>query len=185
MAIPTPAQAEEILRSLALPDGIVVHSRGVTRVARAAAQLVADAGIPIDLDLVEAAALLHDLDKPLIRRTGEPHGLVAARQLAEMGYPELGPAVASHPVSCLVDDERFPRGWPSVIVAVADRHVAQEFMTIDQRIDDMLRRHPDYRRSLEAARRPAHALEQELADAAGLEPDVLVARLREAWAAGQ
>jgi hypothetical protein len=87
-------------------------------------------------------------------------------------------------VTCLLDDRCFPRGWPSVIVAVADRHVAQEFMTIDRRIDDMARRHPRYAADLESARRPAHALEAELCDAVGIEPDELVDRLRDAWAAG-
>jgi hypothetical protein len=101
-----------------------------------------------------------------------------------MGYPELAAPVASHPVTCLLDDGCFPRGWPSVIVSIADRHVAQEFLSIDQRIDEMQQRHPEYVESLEAARRPAHLLEAELADAIGLEPDALVDRLRVAWQSG-
>jgi hypothetical protein len=98
-----------------------------------------------------------------------------------MGYPELMAPVASHPITCLLDDRCFPRGWPSVIVSVADRHVAQEFLTIEQRIDDMKLRHPEYASSLDAARRPAHALAAELAEAAGIQPDALVERLRTAW----
>jgi hypothetical protein len=92
--------------------------------------------------------------------------------------------IASHPVTCLLDDDRFPRGWPSVLVAVSDRHVGQAFMTIDERLDDMIERHPAHRAGIEAARRPAHALERELADAAGLQVAELVERLRLAWAAG-
>ena len=38
--------------------------------------------------------------------------------------------------------------------------------------------------SIEAARRPSHALEAELAEAAGLPAEDLVARLRAAWEAG-
>ena len=57
-------------------------------------------------------------------------------------------------------------------------------MTIDERIDDMKVRHPQYAADLDAARRPAHALEAELAEAANLEPEVLVDRLRAAWKAG-
>ncbi|HET6379590.1 MAG TPA: hypothetical protein VFH63_00945 [candidate division Zixibacteria bacterium] len=57
-------------------------------------------------------------------------------------------------------------------------------MTTDQRIDDLIARHPQYRASLEAARRPAAVLEREVADAAGLSVDDLVARLRAAWEAG-
>jgi hypothetical protein len=56
-------------------------------------------------------------------------------------------------------------------------------MTIDERLDDMARRHPEHRRSIEAARRPAHALEAEVADAVGLRVGGLVERLRTAWAA--
>ena len=51
-----------------LPYGIRIHSAGVARVAVAAAGLVAESGIPVDGWLVEAAALLHDIDKPEIRR---------------------------------------------------------------------------------------------------------------------
>jgi hypothetical protein len=101
-----------------------------------------------------------------------------------MGFDELMAPVASHPVTCLLDDRCFPRGWPSVIVSVADRHVAQAFMTIDERIDDMKLRHPAYAADLDAARRPAHALEAELCEAAGLQPDDLVERFRTAWQAG-
>jgi len=92
--------------------------------------------------------------------------------------------IASHPVTALLDDDRFPIGWPSVIVAVSDRHVAQSFMSIDERLDDMQLRHPEYTAQIEAARRPAHALEAQLAEAVGLSMDELVKHLRVAWEAG-
>jgi putative nucleotidyltransferase with HDIG domain len=184
VVVPGRDQALQLLDSLDLPDGIVVHSRGVARVAAEAARLVAAADVPVDVRLVEVAALLHDIDKPETRQGGGVHGQVAAGRLAAMGFEELAAPVASHPVTCLLDDRCFPRGWPSVIVAVADRHVAQAFLTIDERIDEMKVRHPAYAADLDAARRPAHALEVELGEAAGLEPEDLVERLRAAWEAG-
>jgi putative nucleotidyltransferase with HDIG domain len=184
VAIPDRATARRLLEDADLPDGIVVHSEGVARVAIAAAGLVAEAQIPVDGALVEAAALLHDIDKIEIRRSGGEHGIVGARRLEAMGYPELAMPVASHPVTSLLDDDRFPIGWPSVIVAVADRHVAQEFMTVDERLDDMKGRHPEHAASIETARRPAHALEQQVAEAIGVSVEELVERLRAAWAAG-
>ena len=174
-----------MLGDAGLPDGIVIHSAGVARVAVAAAGLVAEAEIPIDGRLVEAAALLHDIDKVEIRRTGGEHGVVGARRLEAAGHPELAMPVASHPITALLDDDRFPIGWPSVIVAVADRHVAQEFLTVDERLDDMQRRHPEHAAHIEMARRPAHALEAQVAEAVGLSVDDLVARLRAAWEAGR
>ena len=184
MAVPDRDTVRRLLDDAGLPDGIRVHSEGVARVARAAAGLVAEAGIPIDGWLVEAAALVHDIDKPEIRRTGGEHGIVGARRLQDAGHEELAVPVASHPVTALLDDERFPIGWPSVLVAVADRHVAQTFLTIDERLDEMKTRHPEHAASIDAARRPAHALEAQLAEAVGLEVDALVSRLRTAWEAG-
>jgi putative nucleotidyltransferase with HDIG domain len=184
VAVPDRERAEALLRSYQLPDGIVRHSEGVARVAAEAARLVVAAGITLDVGLVEAAALLHDIDKQHVRTSGEEHGIVAARWLSELGYEELAVPVASHPIACLLDDERFPIGWPSVIVSVADRHVAQVYLGTDARIDDMAERYPEYRDELNAARRPAHALERELAEVTGLDIAGLDARLRAAWEAG-
>lgn len=184
MAVPDRDTARRLLYEAGLPDGIVTHSEGVARVAVAAAGLVAEAQIPIDGALVEAAALLHDIDKVEIRRTGGEHGIVGARRLEAAGYGELAMPVASHPVSCLLDEDRFPRGWPSVLVSVADRHVALRFMTIDERLDDMIERHPRHAVSIDAARRPAHALEGELAEAIGMDVRELLERLHAAWQAG-
>jgi putative nucleotidyltransferase with HDIG domain len=184
MAVPDRDAVHRLLDEADLPTGIRVHADGVARVARAGAGLVAEAGIPVDGWLVEAAALLHDIDKPEVRRTGGEHGIVGARRISEAGHEELAMPIASHPVTALLDDERFPIGWPSVLVAVADRHVAQEFLTVDERLDDMKARHPEHASSIEAARRPAHALEAQLAEAVGLGVDELVARLRAAWKAG-
>ena len=183
MAVPDLDRAWQILESYALPDGIVHHSEGVRRVATAAARLVAAADVPVDVGLVEVAALLHDIDKLQIQQSGGEHGIVGGAELEKLGYPELAMPVASHPVSCLLDDDRFPRGWPSVLVAIADRHVAQEFLTIDERLDEMVARYPEHRAGIEAARRPAHALEHELDDTLGLTTDALVERLRAAWEA--
>jgi len=57
-------------------------------------------------------------------------------------------------------------------------------MTIDERLDDMKQRHPEHAAQIESARRPAHALEEELAEVTGLSVEGLVERLRAAWEAG-
>lgn len=182
MALPTPARARQILAELEIPAGIVSHSEGVARVAIEAGRLVAATGIPVDIPLLEVAALLHDIDKPRIRRSGGEHGIVGAQMLVAMGYEELAMPVASHPVNCLLDEERFPRGWPSVLLAVADKHVAQDFMSVDERLDGMATRHPEYRSQIDAARRPARALEHEIAEVVGLTDEALVNLLRLAFA---
>jgi hypothetical protein len=111
------------------------------------------------------------------------HGEVGARILERMGFAELAPAVASHPVASVLDEARYPRGWVAVLVFLADKHVAQEFLTIDERLDDMQRRYPGFRTQIDEARPRVHALEAELAEITGLEVGELVERLRSAWAA--
>ncbi len=109
---------------------------------------------------------------------------MAARWMAERGYPELAEAIASHPIGCLLDPSRAPRGWEAVAVAVADRHVAQQFVSIPERIEDLARRYPDFRIDLEAASAPAHAMQEDLAAAAGMSAAALEARLAAAWEGG-
>ena len=181
MAVPTLTEAQQLLASFDLPDGIVTHARGVSRVAAEAARVLAAAGVAVDPQLVEVAALLHDVDKLETRDHGQQHGLVGARWMAERGFPELAEPIASHPIGCLLDPSRSPRGWAAVAVAVADRHVAQGFVSIDERIDDLTRRYPDFKADLEAARLPAHAMQADLAAAAGLGVEELEARLQAAW----
>jgi putative nucleotidyltransferase with HDIG domain len=181
VAVPDAEEARRILAARHLPAGVVTHSEGVARIAREVARMLEAAGIPVDVGLVEAAALLHDIDKLETRNGRGVHGVAGAATLEAMGFGELAPPVASHPLSALLDDARFPRGWPSVAVTIADKHVSQEFLTVDERLDDMARRYPAYRAEINAARRPAHALESELADAVGLPVPDLVAALRQAW----
>jgi putative nucleotidyltransferase with HDIG domain len=168
MAIPSRDDAERILAAYHLPDAIVAHSRGVAAVAGEAARLLVANGVAVDPDLATMAGLLHDIDKLVTRRTGEEHGAVAAGWLAEMGHPELSDAVAAHPVLRLLDLARAPRSWEAKVVHLADRYVNRRFMTIDQRLDDQAERYPRFRATLERARVPAHALEAEVAAAAGL-----------------
>ncbi|MEP7041071.1 MAG: HDIG domain-containing metalloprotein [Chloroflexota bacterium] len=183
MGVPTLADAELLLASFELPAGIVTHARGVSLLAAEAARLLEAAAVAVNPHIVAVAALLHDVDKVETRDHGAEHGLMAARWMAERGFAELSEPIASHPILCLLDPSRAPRGWASVAVAVADRRVAQGFVSIDQRIDDLERRYPEVRADLEAARAPAHAMQGELATAAGLSSDELEARLAAVWSA--
>jgi len=178
VAVPTRAEAVAILAGRDLPDWLVAHSRGVARVAAAAARALVRNGIDVDVGLVETAALLHDIDKLATREDGAAHGTLAATWLAELGHPELGRAVAAHPLVRLLEPDPFGGDWPSMLVHLADRHYGAKFLTVDERIDDMARRHPRFRDEIEQARAATHALETRVAAAAGMTTDELVAELR-------
>ena len=131
----------------------------------------------MDRAVVEAAALLHDLDKALpgddpLRALG--HGHAGARWLTERGYTELAAAVDSHPVGRLM--EQPYDDWVRIttleqrIVAYADKRAQRRVVTLDQRFARWRQKHPDMDAELAAARVRAGSLEAEMCTLAGVTP---------------
>lgn len=91
-AIPTPEECEKLLvQTFAADMPLLAHCRSVSRLAVFLAKKLNEAGNCIDVDLIEAAALLHDLAKGK-----ENHASEGARILDEMGYPDIAGVVATH-----------------------------------------------------------------------------------------
>jgi hypothetical protein len=145
-------------------------------VAAFLAARIAASGESLDVQLVEAAALLHDVDKLL--PDDHPlrvlrHGEAGAAWLSEHGHGELAKAVAGHPATLLGDDERYPR-WASEatveerIVAYADKRAMQDLVSLEQRFAAWLERHPERAASLRLARSRAESLETQVCAAAGI-----------------
>jgi len=157
----------------------------VAEVAAWLANRIEAVGIAVDRPLVEAAALLHDVDKILpdddaAKRLA--HGEAGAEWLARRGHPELSRAVESHPVTRLVDGEAFGR-WMAFatreerIVAYADKRAGQELESMAERFASWERRYPEGARrdgwSTEEARQVrgrAALLERDVCDAAQIAP---------------
>jgi putative nucleotidyltransferase with HDIG domain len=188
MTVPGRTAAAALLLSLDPPPWHLRHSRAVAEIGSWLAARIAARGMPVDRRLVEAAALLHDVDKLLavddpLRRL--PHGEAGAAWLARLGHPELARAVANHPVTALLDGERFRR-WAAFasreerIVAYADKRAGQRLESMADRFASWDRRYPDTWSAAERAivRRRAARLEADVCRAAGVDPSA-VARL--AW----
>jgi HD superfamily phosphodiesterase len=104
---------------------------------------------------VEAAALLHDVDKldavkPEVN--GLVHGEGSAEWLARHGYPELGPAIIGHPVTRLADAAWFTRWIASaspeaLIVSYADKRAGQRLESMAERFASWQRRYPPAERA--------------------------------------
>jgi hypothetical protein len=160
----------------------------MTVVAEIAAFLAArtvERGHDVDRQLVETAALLHDLDKALpakdpLRALG--HGYAGAKWLTDRGYEELAPPVEWHPVTRLGDDAAFERFRAETtletrLVAYADKRAAQRLQPLGARFQRWSRRHPELKESLKRARKRAAELEAEVCELAGVTP-AEVRRLR-------
>ena len=188
MAIPDRRAAMALLLSLDPPPWALRHARAVGEVAAWLAARIDARGTPVDRRLVEAAALLHDVDKLLPANDplqALPHGDGSAAWLTARGHPELARAVAAHPVTRLGDETRY-RTWSAFssreerIVAYADKRAGQRLEPMAARFARWARRYPAMRDAESTARIRARAerLEADVCRAAGVRPDE-VARL--AW----
>lgn len=185
MTIPSRPEAARLLGSLAPPEWFLRHACAVADTASWLAQRTAACGRAVDRSLVDAAALLHDLDK--LPAAGVPtdlrHGEGSAVWLEARGWPELAPVVRHHPVSCLVESgyETWSRTatLEARIVAYADKRAGQRLESMDERFASWRRRYPggwsDDVAALVRAR--ARDLELDVCAAAGVSPGE-VRRLR-------
>src|SRR5262245_11254030 len=180
MTVPGRVDAASLLLSLDPPPWQVRHARAVAEVAGWLAARVDANGIPIDRRLVEAAALLHDIDKTL--PAGDPardlpHGEGSAAWLVRAGHPELARAVTAHPVTRLLDGDGYRR-WSAFasreerIVAYADKRAGQRLGSMDARFASWDRRHPDEWTTTErrTVRARADRLESDVCRAASVDP---------------
>jgi len=113
--IPTPAEAEALLAIKQAPPQGLAHGRGVAAVAVALARALAETGLPLDVPLVKAAALLHDVAK------GHPrHEAEGGRLLASLGFDRAAAIVAAHRDIDLPDNAPLTE---REIVYIADKFV--------------------------------------------------------------
>jgi hypothetical protein len=181
MTVPDRVEAASLLLSLDPPPWFLRHSRAVAEIAGWLAARIGDAGTTIDRRLIESAALLHDVDKVLPAgdaATRLPHGDGSADWLTRQGHAELARAVASHPVTRLLDGERFRR-WAAFasreerIVAYADKRAGQRLEPMAQRFASWERRYPDAwsDEQRRIVRTRAERLEADVCRAAGIRPE--------------
>ena len=122
--IPSKTDCFRLMAETGMLANIVVHSIQVCRVALLLADRLQAAGIELNRDLVEAAALLHDITKTRSLETGEKHAETGGQFLRQRGYPEVGTIVHQH----VKLDHYFAADLPdeAEIVNYADKRVLHD-----------------------------------------------------------
>jgi len=143
--IPDAEECETMLESAAAPEAARRHGRAVAELAVGLARRLQRAGVPLDADLVEAAARLHDIAK------GRPrHAEAGAELLRDFGFPEIAAAVAVH-MNARFDDQRVDEG---VVVHLADKLIqGEERVSLEKRFAPALARFADNPAALAGAKR--------------------------------
>jgi putative nucleotidyltransferase with HDIG domain len=161
-----------MMGAMKMMDHIVVHSLQVCRVATFLAQRLSRQHCRFNLDLIQAAALLHDITKTRSFKTRENHAQTGGQLLAEQGYPEVGEVVRQH---VRLDEYPDPVVLGEVqIINYADKRVLHNrVVSLDERLDYILERYgqpPERRERIHWLWEKTLELEAKIFDALAVDP---------------
>ncbi len=151
-----------------MPENIRQHSLNVNNAAMQIAEKLKQSGENISLELVNAASLLHDLDKFRTLKDIHNHGYLAESWLAEKGYETVGKVIRNHLMHELMKEESPV--WEDKIVNYADKRVLNEkIVSLEKRFEYLRERYKDFfKKEHEEAIR---AIEQEIFEKADIVPE--------------
>lgn len=146
--IPTREECLELMNQYGMLENIIIHSIEVAKVALFLSHELNKKGQRIDLLLVEAASLLHDLTKTECLKTKEDHAWTGFQLLKEMGYERVGEVVAQHIwLSHDVDPSYVSE---EEVVNYADKRVMHDrIVSLEERFDDLKDRYGRHDEAIE------------------------------------
>ncbi|MBW2970916.1 HAD-IA family hydrolase [Candidatus Woesearchaeota archaeon] len=139
LRLPTRQECFELLHEYKVPQNIFEHSLVVNKVAVFLAKKLKEKGENVNVELVDRASLLHDLDKKDTLKQSN-HGEITEKILAEKGYPEVGEVCKYHRLqySYLMDK----LSWECRIVNYADSRVMHDkIVSWQERLQDLTERY--------------------------------------------
>lgn len=150
MNIPSRQRCLELFREMEMLDHIAAHSLQVCRVALFLADRLAERQVSLNRELIQAAALLHDITKTRSFATGENHAQSGGQLLEQMGYPEVGYIVGCH-VKLDAYGEALPIAEVEVVNYADKRVLHDRIVTLPERMAYIIERYgsrADYRERL-------------------------------------
>ena len=140
--IPTREQCYQMIAQMKMMDHIVVHSLQVCRVATFLTQQLIQRNYRLNFELIQAAALLHDITKTRSFKTRENHAQTGGEYLADCGYPEIGNLIRQH--VRLDNYSATAQLTDAEVLNYADKRVLHdEIVGLDRRLDYILDRYAE------------------------------------------
>ena len=140
LSIPTETECFKIMEQYSMLPNIIEHSIQVKNSAMAIANNLIDKN-SINIELVCAGALLHDIAKTITLKTGERfHDRIGADLIIKLGYPEVAEICASH----VLLNSFNPHGnvEEREIVHYSDKRVKHsKIVSLEERFEDLLVRY--------------------------------------------
>lgn len=177
MNIPSEKQCLELLKKYEVPENIIRHSKLVDNVAMYLGRRLKEKGININLKLLHAASLLHDIAKiKCLGKNEKDHGKEARKILENEGFPDVGKVIEAHQLNHLVEGKT--KTWEQKILNYADKRAGEKIISLDERFAYLKSRYAQWRKDIEKAEPKARKLERQIFDMVGESPDLLERRLK-------
>ncbi len=166
MSPPSEDKCLELLKKHDAPENIQKHCKKVRDVAVLIGKELNKERDRVDMELLEAASLLHDIGKMKAKeQSGEVgHGDLGYRILQDEGYPETASVVRKHPVVKIlkgIDDWTIE----DKIVYYSDKRAREDILSLDERFAGLIESYGDTPakvEELEKCKSKARELEREL-----------------------
>jgi putative nucleotidyltransferase with HDIG domain len=118
---------------------VIVHCLQVERVALYLGFALNVEGEALDLHVVEAAALLHDITKIDGLQSGQNHALTAGTLIRKLGYPRVAEVVERH---IMVPRGKLVGVTEEEIINYSDKRVMHDrIVTLEERFEDLIERY--------------------------------------------
>jgi len=177
MKVPTEEECMLLMKEMGLEDNMKKHSILVAKMAEALGRELIKSGERIDMNLLRASGLLHDIDKKLTLNDGKNHGFTSERILSEKGYPEVAKIVRKHRLETIFEDSEGLKTWEEKLVYYADKRANDyKIVSIAERYDYLIKRYgitEEKRRSILSTKPAVERLEGEIFSRINIKPDEL------------
>jgi len=176
--LPKREQCLELLRKYRVPRNIVSHSRTVAKVAVFLGRALTQKGRKVNIDLLERAALLHDIarvcdfdraDRRLLgQKVTEEDKAVwadirskyrhlchefAACEILKGKYPDVAEVIKAHRYMGMLDEANRPETWEQKLLFYADMRVMHDkIVPLKQRLEDGHKRNVHFHGSVQKSR---------------------------------
>jgi len=160
--LPTPEQCFEIIKEYHVPQRVIKHSLTVAKLAVFLGERLKEKSIPLDVELLDRAALLHDIarvcdfdkldcskfeqtvtegDKAKwggirakYKKIGHEN---AAYEILKDKYPKLAVTIKKHRYMGMLDEKTRPAEWEEKLLYYADMRVMHDrIVPLEQRLKD-------------------------------------------------
>ncbi len=159
---------------------LLSHVQNVAAIAYQLALWFEQTGVNIDPLLTHRGGLTHDLCK-LLDQGQKNHAELAADFLESQNQFQLAEIARRHLIGDLVSELTRPKTWEEKIVNFADKlSEGSTIVSLDQRLDALQQRYPDFAAKIKKNTPFVKALEDEIITVLGTNPKDLITDLRKA-----